>query len=86
VAEDEAVRQAARRAAADAKLEAMRRGAEQATASAAQLGVRPEGAAASQQRQQSRERAELIAQQDRELAQVFPQRTFLPSLLILSTS
>ena len=46
MAEDEAARQAARRAAADAKLEAMRRAAEQATASAAQLGVAPQGATA----------------------------------------
>ena len=81
VAEDEAARQAARRAAADAKLEAMRRAAEQATASAAQLGIRPEGTAAGQeQRQQSQERADLIAQQDRELAQVFLQCTSLPRL------
>jgi len=78
VAEDEAARQATRRTAADAKLEAMRRAAEQTTASAAQLGVSPEGAAAGQQQQQqSRYRADLIAQQDRELAQV-TQRAFLP--------
>ena len=69
VAEDQAARQSARRSAADAKLDAMRRAANQATASAAQLGVRPEGAAVDQQRQ-SRERADLVAQQDRELAQV----------------
>ena len=68
-AEDEAARRAARRTAADAKVKALQRGAAQTAASAVQLGVTPEDPEAAV-RQQSRDRARLIAQQDRELAQV----------------
>ncbi len=68
VAEDEEARRVARRAAADAKLDALRRADAQTAAAATQLGLQSDCTAAAL-RQQSRERAELVVQQDRELAQ-----------------